>query len=181
MLFHSSPFGNGSLKFMRTKILTAFMGLALAAVSGQTAEPTIKYEVTGNELILTYSGTLYQSTDAVNWIEVAFASSSYKVALNDKQLFFCAKGGSENKDFTIPLADDVDLDMIWIEPGTFIMGSPEDELGRASDEIQHEVTLTKGYWMGKYEVTQTQYEAVIGKNPSKFKGADLPVEKCQLE
>ena len=57
--------------------------------------------------------------------------------------------------------------MIWIEPGTFMMGSPEDELGRDPEkEIQHEVTLTKGYWMGKYEVTQSQYETLMGTNPS---------------
>ena len=84
----------------------------------------------------------------------------------------------ENKDMTIPLSEDVSLDMIWIEPGTFIMGSPENELGRVlTYETQHQVTLTKGYWLGKYEVTQAQYEAVMGKNPSNWKGADLPVEK----
>ncbi|MBO7108058.1 MAG: SUMF1/EgtB/PvdO family nonheme iron enzyme, partial [Verrucomicrobia bacterium] len=75
---------------------------------------------------------------------------------------------------TIPLSDTVDLDIIWIEPGTFIMGSPEDELGRQSNETQHQVTLSKGYWLGKYEVTQAQYEAVMGTNPSSewFIGAD---------
>ncbi|MBO4795819.1 MAG: SUMF1/EgtB/PvdO family nonheme iron enzyme, partial [Verrucomicrobia bacterium] len=83
---------------------------------------------------------------------------------------------SDHSNKTIPLAEDVNLDMIWIEPGTFIMGSPEDELGRDDDEKQHQVTLTRGYWLGKYEVTQAQFEAVMGKNPSSFKGADLPVE-----
>ncbi|MBR6461151.1 MAG: SUMF1/EgtB/PvdO family nonheme iron enzyme, partial [Verrucomicrobia bacterium] len=84
---------------------------------------------------------------------------------------------SDHSNKTIPLAEDVNLDMIWIEPGTFIMGSPEDELGRDSEETQHKVTLTQGYWMGKYEVTQTQYEAIMGTNPSwRHKGADLPVD-----
>ncbi|MBO7108037.1 MAG: SUMF1/EgtB/PvdO family nonheme iron enzyme, partial [Verrucomicrobia bacterium] len=82
-----------------------------------------------------------------------------------------------SKNRTITLPGDVELDMIWIEPGTFLMGSPEDELGRKSNEVQHQVTLTQGYWLGKFEVTQAQYEAVTGKNPSEFKGADLPVEK----
>ncbi|MBO4544534.1 MAG: SUMF1/EgtB/PvdO family nonheme iron enzyme [Verrucomicrobia bacterium] len=84
---------------------------------------------------------------------------------------------SESKGMTIPLAEGVDLDMIWIEPGTFIMGSPSDELGRYDDEVQHEVTLTQGYWLGKYEVTQAQYEAIMGENPSRFKGAYQPVEQ----
>ncbi|MBR5977526.1 MAG: formylglycine-generating enzyme family protein, partial [Verrucomicrobia bacterium] len=92
------------------------------------------------------------------------------------KLFFCAKGET-SKNMTIPLSDTVSLDMIRIEPGTFMMGSPEDELGRQDDEVQHQVTLTQGYWLGKYEVTQAQYEAVMGKNPSCYKGADLPVEQ----
>ena len=125
---------------------------------------------------ITYTGVLYQSTDGVNWTEVKGATSPYYVSMDDaKKLFFCSKD-SENKDITIPLTDDVSLDMIWIEPGTFTMGSPENELDRDYDEAQHQVTLTKEYWLGKYEVTQAQYEAVMGTNPSKFKGANLPVE-----
>ncbi|MBO4796821.1 MAG: SUMF1/EgtB/PvdO family nonheme iron enzyme, partial [Verrucomicrobia bacterium] len=52
--------------------------------------------------------------------------------------------------------------MIWINPGTFTMGSPSYELGRSDREVRHQVTLTKGYWLGKYEVTQEQYKAVMG-------------------
>ena len=76
----------------------------------------------------------------------------------------------------VSLPNDVNLEMIWIKPGVFTMGSPENELGRNDDEIQHEVTLSEGYWLGKYEVTQNQYKAVMGVNPSFFKGANLPVE-----
>jgi formylglycine-generating enzyme required for sulfatase activity len=57
--------------------------------------------------------------------------------------------------------------MVWIEPGTFTMGSPTNEPGRDSDETQHQVTLT-GFYMGKYPVTQAQYEEVMGMNPSNF-------------
>jgi len=70
----------------------------------------------------------------------------------------------------------LDLEMIWVEPGTFTMGSPKREVGRMGNETQHEVTLTKGFYLGKYEVTQEQYEKVMGKNPSRFKGNKLPVE-----
>jgi formylglycine-generating enzyme required for sulfatase activity len=68
------------------------------------------------------------------------------------------------------------IEFVYIRPGTFMMGSPEAETGRNNDERQHRVTLTKGFWLGKYEVTQAQWEAVMGSNPSQFKGADLPVE-----
>jgi formylglycine-generating enzyme required for sulfatase activity len=69
-----------------------------------------------------------------------------------------------------------DLEMIWVEPGTFAMGSPWSEPDRLSDETQHEVTLTKGYWLAKYELTQAQWKAVMGTDPSYFKGDSLPVE-----
>jgi formylglycine-generating enzyme required for sulfatase activity len=152
--------------------------LALAGMTAQAAAPSLSYKISDNELIITYTGTLYQSSDAVVWSQVTAASSPYKVALGDKKQFFCAKAEEgPSKNITIPLSDKVNLDLIWIEPGTFTMGSPEDELGRESDETQHEVTLTQGYWLGKFEVTQAQYEAVMGENPSRFTGADLPVEK----
>ena len=83
---------------------------------------------------------------------------------------------TEGENRIIPLADKVDLEMIWIKPGTFTMGSPEDELGRFDDEVQHPVTLTRGYWLGKYEVTQAQYKAVMGTNPSHFTGDNNPVD-----
>ena len=69
------------------------------------------------------------------------------------------------------------LEMVQIEPGTFIMGSPENELCRCADEKQHQVTLTKRFYLGKYPVTQKEYQAVMGNNPSHFKGDNLPVEK----
>ena len=50
-----------------------------------------------------------------------------------------------------------------------MMGSPDSEAERHTNETQHEVTLTKGFWMGKYEVSQEEYQSVIGSNPSYFK------------
>ena len=58
----------------------------------------------------------------------------------------------------------------------FLMGSPEGELGRNDDEAQHTVKLTKGFWLAQTPVTQRQYEAVKGKNPTKYdKRPDIPV------
>jgi len=68
--------------------------------------------------------------------------------------------------------------MVWISPGTFTMGSTNTEAERGSDETQHKVTLTKGFFMGKYPVTQSEYQAVTGSNPSYFTGnSNLPVEQ----
>jgi formylglycine-generating enzyme required for sulfatase activity len=63
-----------------------------------------------------------------------------------------------------------------INGGTFTMGSPASEVSRGSDETQRQVTVS-GFYMGKYEVTQAEYEAVTGTNPSYFKGSNLPVEQ----
>ena len=73
------------------------------------------------------------------------------------------------------LGQGIKLDLVLIPAGKFIMGSPANEKGRSTNEKQHEVTITKPYFMGKYEVTQDQWEAVMGDNPSKIKGKKLPV------
>jgi formylglycine-generating enzyme required for sulfatase activity len=66
----------------------------------------------------------------------------------------------------------------WIPKGKFTMGSPEKEKGRYDSEgPQHRVTFDQGFWMAETEVTQAQYQAVMGENPSLFKGEDLPVEQ----
>lgn len=69
------------------------------------------------------------------------------------------------------------LEMIAIPGGSFLMGSPTEEVGKENMENpQHKVNISP-FFMGKYEVTQEQYQAVMGNNPSKFKGAKRPVEK----
>jgi len=69
------------------------------------------------------------------------------------------------------------IELVFIPAGKFLMGSPAGEAQRDNDETQHEVTISKPFYMGKYEVTQGQWQAVMGSNPSYFKGGDrLPVE-----
>ena len=81
---------------------------------------------------------------------------------------------------SVDLNASVALDMLWVPAGTFTMGSPTTEAGReASKEQEHNVSLTKGFYLGKYEVTQAQYEAVMGTNPSEFNATgngNRPVE-----
>jgi formylglycine-generating enzyme required for sulfatase activity len=75
---------------------------------------------------------------------------------------------------------DLNLEMAYIRPGTFTMGS---ENGDSDEKPLTRVTLTKGYWLGKTEVTQGQYEALMGANPSNFKnaGRDAPVEQVSWD
>jgi len=73
--------------------------------------------------------------------------------------------------------------MRWIAPGSFMMGSPEDEPGHRSDESpQHQVTLSEGLWLADTACTQALWQVVTGDNPGRFKGeADLPVEQVSWE
>ena len=75
----------------------------------------------------------------------------------------------------VNLVNGVSFDMVLIPAGKFMMGSPASEVSRYPNETQHEVTLTKPFYMGKYEITQEQWEAVMGNSPSEFKGPKLPV------
>ena len=69
------------------------------------------------------------------------------------------------------------LKMVYIPAGLFTMGSPDTEKDRRTSEgPQHRVTITPPFYMGMYEVTQAQWQSVMGSNPSQFKGGNLPVE-----
>ena len=69
------------------------------------------------------------------------------------------------------------MEFVWIPAGHFLMGSPASEAGRFDDESpRHKVVFTEGFWMGKYPVTQTEWQTIMGENPSRFKGERRPVE-----
>ena len=108
--------------------------------------------------------------------------SAYHVAVKacDVSGFNCGDYSTIH-DVKIPLGssfkNSLGQTFILIPAGTFTMGSPSSELGRFPDETQHQVTLTKAFWMMTTEVTQAQWQAVMGSNPSHFSGCPTcPVE-----
>ena len=74
---------------------------------------------------------------------------------------------------TLVLPGGAKLEMIYVAPGEFMMGSDD---GKIDAKPAHKVKLTKGFWLGKYEVTQAQWQSIMGNNPSAFKGDDKPVD-----
>ncbi len=74
------------------------------------------------------------------------------------------------------------IDFINVPAGTFVMGTPPDEPGREAEEVAHEVTLTRPFYLGKYEVTQAQWTRIMGGNPSAFPacGSRCPVERVNF-
>ena len=82
--------------------------------------------------------------------------------------------GAQNAVFAEPSATG---DMVLIDGGTFTMGSPANERGRSANEgPQHQVTVSS-FYIGKYPVSQDDYQQIMGSNPSSFKGSNLPVEQ----
>ena len=104
------------------------------------------------------------------FLEAPFSAEAAKTAQME-----LAKSLGKPMEAKIDLGKGVKIELVLILAGKFMMGSPASEVGRKSDETQHEVTLSKPFYMGKYEVTQEQWQAVMGDNPSQIKGSRLPV------
>ena len=89
-----------------------------------------------------------------------------------------AAGTVGSKYLTLDLGGGVMMKLALIRGGSFLMGSPSGESKRDEDEaLPHRVTISKPFYMGIHEVTQEQYQAVMGTNPSRFNGASNPVEQ----
>ena len=82
---------------------------------------------------------------------------------------------------TIPVKNGINIEMVKVEAGSFDMGATPEmrslQYPYDDEKPDHRVTLTKNYYIGKYEVTQALWQVVMGNNPSRFKGDDLPVER----
>ena len=83
--------------------------------------------------------------------------------------------GSDHRSSVIP-----GIEFVRLEPGTFVLGKKETPKSRAYRETQHQVTLSRDYWIGVTEVTQAQWDAQMEDNPSSFRGPDLPVENVSF-
>jgi len=156
-------------------------------VTGDTAYTSGQHKIVWN---MTADGLTLVSTNVVfgvSYVETVKPADLYCV--------IDLSGGASASSYPITYLDDVPsggwsdeykttkLVLRKVGAGTFTMGSPEDELGRSTDydETQHKVTLTKDYYMGVFEVTQRQWELVMGTRPSYFNNdsyyAPRPVEQ----
>ena len=113
-----------------------------------------------------------------NVSESSTSSSSSQSATTTSGFSSTPSLSSGNNEISIPVKNGITIDMVKVEAGTFMMGATYEMQKPYDDEKPvHQVTLTNNYYMGKYEVTQSLWQVVMGSNPSKFKGDDLPVER----
>ena len=129
-----------------------------------------KFGITGPPGVYTVLG----STNLTAWSAVGVATNP----LGSVNFHDVDRPMLRRKSFTACVLQVPPTNMVFIPPNTFTMGSPTNEVNRQADEgPQTTVTLTRGFWIGKYEVTQGEYLAVIGHNPSEFPGdLDRPVD-----
>jgi formylglycine-generating enzyme required for sulfatase activity len=113
----------------------------------------------------------FGAEDALAELEALIPSDGRMAGLRER---VTAVPRPKNK-LTVDLGGGVTMDFILIRPGSFTMGSYKGPVN--TETPAHKVTLTKPFYLGKYEVTQEQWEKVMGNNPSHFKGAKKPVEK----
>lgn len=109
------------------------------------------------------------------------SSNTYVASSSNNSSGFPSVASGSNA-ISIPVKDGISIDMVKVEAGTFMMGATSEMKDSYDDPDSdekpvHQVTLTNDYYMGKYEVTQALWEAVMGSNPSYFKGDNLPVEE----
>ena len=129
------------------------------------------------------SGAESQQTSAnqssrQNQISSASTSASSNNSGYSSNLASMASGSNT---ISIPVKDGISIEMVKVEAGTFMMGATSEMKEPYDNEKPvHQVTLTNDYYMGKYEVTQALWQAVMGNNPSHFKGDSLSVKTGRL-
>jgi formylglycine-generating enzyme required for sulfatase activity len=110
------------------------------------------------------------------------AEAERQAAIVEEQRCVAAPKVELPKTRAFDLGNGMNLEMVLIPSGTFMMGSLESEAGRNGDETLHQVTISKPFYLGKYQVTQAQWQQVMGNNPSHFKGDKLlPVENVSWD
>ena len=108
------------------------------------------------------------------WVIISIFFSVFQIIASD----IPQKANDKN----IKIAKNLELQMRLITPGTFTMGTPKKRLVKIYDEVEHKVTITDKFWIGKFEITQKQFKALMGYNPSFFKKDDnLPVENISWQ
>ncbi len=145
----------------------ANLGAIAPQVQVQRLEPSDQFiQPLDQAILLSASGRLRLRTDYQELILDSIERPEWAEAIG-------RDGYGLYVDFRI---GDVVQRLRWIVPGEFLMGSPASEAERLSNETQHRVILTRGYWLADTACTQALWQAVLGDNPSRFKGEDRPVE-----
>ncbi|MBD2336670.1 SUMF1/EgtB/PvdO family nonheme iron enzyme [Calothrix sp. FACHB-156] len=156
---------------------SAIVGKSLLSGSGENSQSSTSNTTEPQATPTTTASSVTQSPTSENRLK----TFKFDVVTVDAKGKPTNPTKGEAKYFVEELGNGVTLEMVQIPGGTFMMGSPPGEAQRENDEgPQHQVKVP-GFFMGKYEVTQAQYQAIMEKNPSNFKGETRPVEQVSWD
>jgi formylglycine-generating enzyme required for sulfatase activity len=155
------------------------LGVGLLAWAGYAqSPPALSVQVSNRSVRLRIAGDV-GSACTIQWASSLYGGNNWQFLTNLTPLSSSPYVVADTNVVTAPRfyrafaqqvrTNVVTTNMVWIPPGTFVMGSPTNEAERQPngwDETQHTVTISRGFWMGKYLVTQGDYVAVVGSNPS---------------
>ncbi|MEI7938574.1 MAG: SUMF1/EgtB/PvdO family nonheme iron enzyme [Verrucomicrobiota bacterium] len=171
-LWHYSCETNAPEITVQPQSQTASLGSTVSfSVQAQGSSP-LSYHWYKNNLPLTEDTRITGSASSTLQIANVQASDAASYTVHISNQAGSVNSGSAVLTVPTPQPPSPSPRMVWIPPGWFVMGSPTGETQRYSDETQHTVTLTKGFYMGKYAVTQGEYLALMGSNPSYFTTID---------
>jgi formylglycine-generating enzyme required for sulfatase activity len=175
---------------MKTQASTPVQYLSVLCLAVWVAAPRADAQTTAGLSIGTYAGlsvtgavgTVYSIEYVTDLTQTnnpsAWRTLEYLQLPASPYLWADKSAPATGQRFYRAAAMEAPTNMVFIPPGTFRMGSPTNEVDRYNwEEPQTDVIISRGYWMGKYEVTQGEYLAVMGSNPSNYTGdTNRPVE-----
>jgi RNA polymerase sigma factor (sigma-70 family) len=152
-------------------VASLIAGVTKAMIPSKLKTVTAFLLMTGMVTLMSTMLALGQTEDKGNYVEKPAVEGEKQAAQAQNQ-----------KDSPKTVTNSIGMKFVWIKPGSFMMGSPKEEKDRRDEETQHKVTLSQGFYMGIHLVTQDQWQEVMGKKPSEFKGEkNLPVEQVSWE
>ena len=154
--------------------------LAQVAVRLSPSDSNDTYSLTASNLPTTGVAVIWRSTDRLAKGDHWSAAHAFPARKLESAALTIKPGGTGVSFFKLTWQGiAVPKNMIWLSPGDFLMGSPEEETGRFMDEGPvRSVTIPHGFWMDRYEVTQQRFNDIMGSNPSSTEFTpDLPVNK----
>ncbi|NET00643.1 MAG: formylglycine-generating enzyme family protein [Sphaerospermopsis sp. SIO1G1] len=162
-----------------------FVGGVTVAFLGQELLKDPKNPTSGNSTSnnnqTSKNPTSENSTSSKNQTSENLQPFNFEVVKTNSRGKIISRSNSSARYFTEDLGNGVTLEMVKIPGGSFIMGSPETEKDRDDDEGPQRRVTVPSFFMGRYQLTQEQYQAIMGDNPSRFKGSKRPVEQVSWD
>ncbi len=167
------------MKELHSWLLFGIVALLTANPASAQTPPSLNLQLFAGVNVTGTVGSVYVVQSAPDLAQTnSWTSLTFQQLPTTNYLFVDTTAPVGGNRFYRALLQSPPTNMVFIPPNTFRLGSPANETGRAADEgPQTVVTISHGFWMGKFEVTQREYLAVIGSNPSGFPGdLNRPVE-----